>query len=50
MGMMKINVPQTLLGIIFERTNMPIIEKRITNEMVQEKIKELKSIPPNLPK
>jgi hypothetical protein len=48
MGMMKIDVPQTLLDMIFERTTMLIIEKRITNEMVQEKIKELKSIHPEL--
>jgi hypothetical protein len=38
------NVTQSLLGMIFERTIMLIIEKRITNELVQKNIKELKSI------
>jgi hypothetical protein len=48
MGMMKINVLQTLLDMIFERTTVLIIEKRITNKLVQENIKELKSIHPEL--
>jgi hypothetical protein len=39
MGLMS-NFQQTLLGMIFERTTMLIIEKRITNEMVQEKLKD----------
>ena len=43
MGIMN-NVTQSLLGIIFERTTMLIIEKRITYELVHENIKELKSI------
>jgi hypothetical protein len=40
MGIM-INVTQSLLGMIFERTTMLIIEKRIAYELVQENIKEL---------
>jgi hypothetical protein len=36
-----INVTQSLLGMIFERTTMLIIEKRIAYELVQENIKEL---------
>jgi hypothetical protein len=43
MGIMN-NVTQSLLGMIFERTTMLIIEKRITYELVHENIKELKSI------
>jgi len=43
MGIMN-NVMQSLLGMIFERTTMLIIEKRITYELVHENIKELKSI------
>jgi hypothetical protein len=43
MGIMN-NVTQSLLGMIFERTTMLIIEKRVTNKLVQENIKELKSI------
>jgi hypothetical protein len=38
------NVTQSLLGMIFERTTMLIIEKRITYELIHENIKELKSI------
>jgi hypothetical protein len=43
MGIMN-NVTQSLLGMIFERTTMLIIEKRVTNKLEQENIKELKSI------
>lgn len=43
MGIMN-DVTKSLLGMIFERTTMLIIEKRITNKLVQENIKELKSI------
>ena len=43
MGIMN-NVTQSLLGMIFERTTMLIIEKRITYKLVHENIKELKSI------
>ena len=47
MGIMN-NVTQSLLGMIFERTTMLIIEKRITYELVHENNKELKSIHPEL--
>ena len=43
MGIMN-DVTQSLLGMIFETTSMMIIEKRITDKLVEENIKELKSI------